>query len=243
MRHFRCQIGSIVTFAVAFAALAAGARADEKPDAAQHPPKYKAHVLHEAKEFDLTKQDQREALIKHLDAGEVEELEVIAPPPAVLAIFWDVTLWTIVVFVALLFILRKMAWGPMLEGLQKREDSIRSAVEEAKKAREETIRVTAQFQQEMAQKMAEIPKIMDEARRDAELLKEETRAQAGKDIQVERQRLRREIDIAKDQALQELWTQAAQLATLISAKAIGRHLSEDDHRRLVDEALNELSQR
>jgi F0F1-type ATP synthase membrane subunit b/b' len=36
---------------------------------------------------------------------------------------------------------------------------------------------------------------------------------------------------------------SAQLATLISAKAIGRNLSEDDHRRLVDEALDDLAHR
>ena len=159
-----------------------------------------------------------------------------------LAIRYDTAVWAIVVFVFLLVILRKTAWGPILEGLQKREATIRSAVEEAKVARDETRRVTAQFQAEMAAKMAEIPKIMEEARRDAEQLKEEMRAQAAKDIQTERQRLRRELDIGRDQALQELLNHAAHLATLISAKAIGRHLSEDDHRRLVDEALDELTE-
>ncbi len=154
---------------------------------------------------------------------------------------YDTALWAVVVFVALLVILRKTAWDPILQGLQKREETIHAAVEEAKLARAETQRVTQQFQQEMAQKMAEIPKIMEEARREAEALKEEMRAQAAKDIQTERQRLRREIDTARDQALQELWHQAAQLATLISAKAIGRHLTEEDHRRLIDESLAEMS--
>jgi F-type H+-transporting ATPase subunit b len=162
--------------------------------------------------------------------------------PNPLEIRYDTALWAIVVFLILLVVLRKTAWEPILEGLQKREDSIRNAIEEAKRAREETQRVTAQFQAEMAQKMAEIPKIMEEARREAEQLKDEMRTQSAKEIQDERQRLRREIDTAKDQALHELWNQAAQLATLISAKAIGRHISEEDHRRLIDETLAELSQ-
>jgi F-type H+-transporting ATPase subunit b len=162
--------------------------------------------------------------------------------PNPLEIRYDTALWAIVVFLILLVVLRKTAWEPILEGLQKREDSIRNAIEEAKRAREETQRVTAEFQKEMAQKMAEIPKIMEEARREAEQLKDEMRTQSAKEIQDERQRLRREIDTAKDQALHELWNQAAQLATLISAKAIGRHISEEDHRRLIDETLAELSQ-
>lgn len=155
---------------------------------------------------------------------------------------YDTALWALFVFVLLLLILRKKAWEPILEGLQKREQTIKSAAEEAKRARDETQRVTAEFQKDMAQKMAEIPKIMEEARRKAEELKEQMRTQSAKEIQDERQRLRREIDTAKDQALQELWKQAAQLATLLSAKAIGRHISEEDHRRLIDETVAELSQ-
>jgi F-type H+-transporting ATPase subunit b len=162
--------------------------------------------------------------------------------PGILSPRFDLGIWTIVIFVLLLLILRKFAWGPLLEGLTKREQSIRDAVEEAKKARDETTRVTAEFKAKMDQAYAEIPKMMDEARRDAQNLAEEMRAKANQDIQAERARLRREIDMARDQALQELWNQAAQLATLISAKAIGRSLSEDDHRRLVDEALNEMGQ-
>jgi F-type H+-transporting ATPase subunit b len=135
-----------------------------------------------------------------------------------------------------------MAWGPMLEGLQKREETIKNSVEEAKHARAETERIAAEFKAKMDQAYAEIPKIMEQARREAEAFKEDMRAQTAKDIQTERQRLRREIETARDQALQELWNQAAQLATLISAKAIGRALTEDDHRRLLDEAIVELGQ-
>jgi F-type H+-transporting ATPase subunit b len=68
----------------------------------------------------------------------------------------------------------------------------------------------------------------------------EMQAKAATIIQADRERLRREMDIAKDQALKELWEQAAQLATLISAKAISRNLTVDDHRRLIDEALTEM---
>ena len=58
--------------------------------------------------------------------------------------------------------------------------------------------------------------------------------------EAERERLHRDINTARDQALKQLWEQSAQLATLISAKAIRRQLSPEDHRRLVDEALADL---
>ncbi len=152
----------------------------------------------------------------------------------------DLAIWTIVVFLILLFILSKFAWKPMLEGLKKREESIRGAVEEAKVARAETARMQAEFQRKLDDAHQQIPKLMEQARRDAQQLAEEMRARANADIAAERQRLRREIDTATDQALQTLWTKAADIAADIAGKAIRRSLTEDDQRRLVEESMNEL---
>ena len=66
------------------------------------------------------------------------------------------------------------------------------------------------------------------------------RTKALADIQQERGRLRHEMEIAKDQAIKEIWEKAAQVATLIAANAIGRSLTDEDHRRLLDEAMQEL---
>jgi F-type H+-transporting ATPase subunit b len=166
--------------------------------------------------------------------------EQAKPDPDILAPRFDLTLWSIVIFVILFMVLRKFAWGPILEGLQKREESITSAIEEATRARAEMVKQQAAFQKQLDDANQQIPRLMEQARKDAELLKEEMRAQANNDIQTERQRLRREIDVAKDQALQEIWHQAANLATIISARAVKRQLSPDDHRRLIDEALTEV---
>lgn len=154
---------------------------------------------------------------------------------------FDLGIWTIVVFVLLLLVLRGAAWGPLLDGLRKREETIRGSVEEAKRTRDEMERLRNQFKTELDQANAQIPRMMDEARAKAQRMEAEMRAKAAEDIQAEKNRARREIELARDQALQELSDQAARLATLISAKAIGRSLSEEDHRRLLDEALAELS--
>ncbi len=156
---------------------------------------------------------------------------------------YDTAIFSIIVFVALLLILRAKAWGPILEGLQKREETIRTSLEEAKQTRVAMEKLKADFQKELADAHQQIPALLEEARKDAERLSNEMRAKAVAEIQAERERLRREVDIAKDQAIKEIWEQAAQLATLMSAKAIGRALSEDDHRRLLDESLKEMTRR
>ena len=153
---------------------------------------------------------------------------------------FDLTLWSIAIFVILYLVLRRFAWGPILDGLKKRERSIESAIEEAKRAHEEMAKQQAEFQRQLAEANQQIPRLMEQARRQAEQLKEEMRTQAATEINNERQRLRREIEVAKDQALSEIWNQAANLATVISAQAIRRALTPDDHRRLVDDALREI---
>src|SRR5262245_61594021 len=194
---------------------------------------------HKDVKIDLTKAEDRATLSALFKEGKVEEIKE-DKPPAILDLRWDLGLWTIVVFLVLFFVLRKMAWGPMLEGLKKREDHIRLAVEEAKIARAETEKIRADFKVQMDKAYAEIPKIMDEARREAQQLADDMRAKANSDIAAERQRLRREIETARDQALKELQDYTADLATRISSKVLKRSVSADDHRRLVDDAMKEL---
>jgi F-type H+-transporting ATPase subunit b len=154
--------------------------------------------------------------------------------------FLDLAIWTWVVFLLLFLVLARFAWKPILEGLKKREQNIAHAQEEAEKAQRETRELQAKLQAKMDAASQQIATMMEEARRDAQHTAEEMRAEARKDIQAERERLHHELQVARDQALQELWTQTAQLATLVSSKALGRQMTEADHTRLIDESLQEF---
>jgi F-type H+-transporting ATPase subunit b len=169
----------------------------------------------------------------HASAPAKDEINIFEPR-------FDLAVWSIVVFLGLMFILKKYAWGPMVEGLQKREERIKGALEEARKTREQAKQLQIDLQRKMDGAAQEIATMMEAARRDAGQLLADTKSQAVKEVQAERDRLRREIETVKDQALQELWKHTAELATLISEKTIRRKLTEDDHRKLVDEALGEI---
>jgi F-type H+-transporting ATPase subunit b len=154
----------------------------------------------------------------------------------------DLAIWTFVVFLVLLFVLGRFAWRPMLEGLQQRELNIRSAIDEAERTRQEAQRLRAELQVEMDHAAEKVHALMDAARRDAQQATDEMLARARVEVQKERDRLRREIDMARDHALQQIWDRTAQLATLVAGKAIRRQLTPDDHRRLVEDAIAELRQ-
>jgi F-type H+-transporting ATPase subunit b len=193
------------------------------------------------KEFNPAEPHEMAELSKLMQEGKVESLKA-ERPPKILDISWDLGLWTIVVFVLLLYVLRRLAWKPWLDATERREQAIKGALLEAQRAREEGQKLREQFQGEMDRASEKVRDLMDEARRNAQRATDEMLGKGRSEIQKERERLHREIGMARDQALQEIWNQTAQLATLISTKAIRRQLSPDDHRRLVDEAIAELRQ-
>jgi F-type H+-transporting ATPase subunit b len=152
----------------------------------------------------------------------------------------DLTIWTAVVFLLLLIVLRLFAWKPILQGLQKREQFIHEALAKAQAEREAAERLRADLQAQLDQAHDTARQIHDEARRTAQQNVEEMIAKGRAEIQADRDRLLRELEMEKDQALQELWNRTAALAAEVSSKAVRRNLTPEDHRRLVDEALAEL---
>jgi F-type H+-transporting ATPase subunit b len=153
---------------------------------------------------------------------------------------YDLGIYTLVVFGSLFYILRRYAWGPFLSGLARREEGILHHQDEARKARDEAQAALAELQARHAKANDEIRALLDEARRDAQTTREKIVAEARSEARDERDRARREIEAARDQALQDIWQQSVQLATMVSAKTIRRNLSSDDHARFLDEALVEL---
>ncbi|HEY7328864.1 MAG TPA: F0F1 ATP synthase subunit B [Gemmataceae bacterium] len=152
----------------------------------------------------------------------------------------DLGIWTLLVFLLLLFVLSKFAWKPMMQGLEQRERAIHSALHEAQQAREETARLRAQLEEQLRNANEQARTLLDEARRAGERTTAEMIAEAHKKIQAEQERLQREMNLAYSQARRDLQTQAAQLATLVASKVIRRQMNHDDHRQLVEEALAEL---
>lgn len=154
----------------------------------------------------------------------------------------DLGIWTLAVFLVLLIILSKLAWKPMMQGLEHRERAIHSALFEAQQARDEAARLRGQLEEQLRKANEQARDLLDEARRAAERTTAEMTAEAHKKIQADHDRLQREMNLAYEQARRDLQTQAAQLATLVAGKVIRRQLNPDDHRQLIEEALTELRQ-
>ncbi|MEX0736435.1 MAG: F0F1 ATP synthase subunit B, partial [Bacteroidota bacterium] len=103
------------------------------------------------------------------------------------------TIWTIVTFVLLAFVLGKYAWKPLLKSLHDREDAIRDALDQSEKARAEAAELLKQNEKNMAKADEEYQKAMREAKALGEKLKEEIMTRARQQAQQELQHAKEEI--------------------------------------------------
>ncbi|MFQ5592045.1 MAG: F0F1 ATP synthase subunit B [Phycisphaerae bacterium] len=150
-------------------------------------------------------------------------------------------LWTLVIFVLVVVVLGKFAWGPILNALQKREDFIRDSLEQAKREREQAEAHLRAYADKLAQAKADATAIVEEGRRDAEALKrkmeEDAKSEAGKIIE----RAKREIGIATSTAVKELYDLSGELALDIASRIIHKELDPREHERLIAQSIEEFS--
>jgi F-type H+-transporting ATPase subunit b len=148
-------------------------------------------------------------------------------------------IWTWVVFGLLLIVLRKFAWKPMMESVEKRETMMAQAVEQAQKTKEELDRIAQKQAEILREAQDEARKIISDGRVAAEAtarrIDEEAQAHARKTIDSAREQLTQE----KELALREIRQQSVDLIISASEQLIGDALNNEDHRRIVEKHLEE----
>lgn len=147
---------------------------------------------------------------------------------------------TIVIFVVLVAILGKYAWGPILSGLKAREEKIRKDIADAEAARAKAEATLREYNQQLATAEQKVRDMLSQATKDAENLATQIRARAQQEAEETKERAIKDIDAARDQALSEIYQQTAELATRVAEKIIRRNLNADDQRELVNQSLQEL---
>ncbi len=148
--------------------------------------------------------------------------------------------WTILIFGLVIVVLGKFAWTPLLNGLQKREEFIRTSLEEAKQDRLESEARLQEYEQKLREAKDEAGDIIDQAKTEAESLRVRLEQQAREESDNMLDRAKREIEIAKQSAVKELYSTSAELATGIAGKILRRELNPQDHDRLIEESIGEF---
>lgn len=155
----------------------------------------------------------------------------------------DLGLFSLVVFVVFLLVLTKLAWKPAANGLDARERRIRDDIEGAEVARQKSERMLEEHAAKLDRVQDEVKVILAEARRDADVARQNIVASAQSEAEATKNRAVSEIGRARDQALSELFETMSQGVVEATEHVLGNGLDDATQQRLIDEALNRFSDR
>lgn len=147
--------------------------------------------------------------------------------------------WTVVLFGITLLILKRYAFGPISQALERRRQQIAQSIADAESSRDEALRLLEQYQAQLAEARREADELRERARREGERQRAEILDAAA----LQRDRVLRDTEElvqaqARD-AMTGLRDDVVVLALSAAQKVTGKSLTDEDHRRLIEEAIRE----
>jgi len=148
-------------------------------------------------------------------------------------------LWTIILFLVLLWVLSKFAWKPILKGLADREATIKGDLETARREREESGQLLRKYEATVAGVKKEAARIIQEAQETAAQVRADEVAQSKAEARQMLERAKTEITREEESARKRLREEVADLTAQATSKLLGRVITREDHERLIRDSLEE----
>lgn len=150
--------------------------------------------------------------------------------------------WTTIIFLGLLLILKKFAWKPILNMVNKRNQNIEDALKQAEIAREEMKQLTANNEKILAEARVQSEEILKNARE----IKNEMLTNAKEEAIAEMQKIRiaaqRDIEIQREKFIEEMKNQVLELSILMAEKVIQKEINtQQEHEVLVNSLLKNVN--
>jgi F-type H+-transporting ATPase subunit b len=155
--------------------------------------------------------------------------------------FSSLIFWEILSFGILFFLLYKYAFPGLLGMLEEREKKIRDSLDQAERHRAEAERKLKEYEAKLAAASKEADALLTQAKERAQRLMDENEQRMTTEAERIRGDATREIDQERRRAIQEIRSQTTDLALMVAEKVVGKALTDADHRRLADEALEALA--
>jgi F-type H+-transporting ATPase subunit b len=157
---------------------------------------------------------------------------LLAPSPGLM-------IWTLVMFLITLWIMKRWVFGPVSQIVEKRRSHIAESIDEAERSRDEASALLDDYKVRLAEARREADGIREQGRSEGERQKSDILSQA----QSQRERVladaQDQIDAQARSAAGQIRDDVVALALLAAEKVTRRTLSEADHRRLIEEAISE----
>jgi F-type H+-transporting ATPase subunit b len=149
-------------------------------------------------------------------------------------------IWTLLVFGLSMFLLAKLAFPRIAEALDRRQKAIEDSIDTAERIRSEAEQILSEYRERLAEARGQADDIVSRARKTGEAAENEILADARHKREEMMEQTRRDIEAETRRAIQEIRAEVADLTVRATEKVTRKSLTEQDHRRLVEEALSEL---
>ena len=145
----------------------------------------------------------------------------------------------LVAFIILWIVLAKFGWPVFDKMLEKRANTIRDDLKNAEEARQESERVLAEYQQQLAEAKVQASKIVADAKKAGEDVKADITAKAQAEAAGMIEKAHAAIEAEKKAAIADLQSSVADLSINVAAKLIGNDLTDDEHRKMIERYVAE----
>ena len=152
---------------------------------------------------------------------------------------WGTTIVTLATFVILLALLKKFAWGPLKEVMDKRERDINKYIDDAEQAKINAQKLEEENRKTLKETQDEVQRILDDAKVQARKQHEEIIHEANVRANGMIETAQSEINSEKERALADINNQVSELSVLIASKVLRKEISEQDQKDLVEKYLKE----
>ena len=152
---------------------------------------------------------------------------------------WGTTIVTLATFVILLALLKKFAWGPLKEVMDKRERDINKYIDDAEQAKINAQKLEEENRKTLKETQDEVQRILDDAKIQARKQHEEIIHEANVRANGMIETAQSEINSEKERALADINNQVSELSVLIASKVLRKEISEQDQKELVEKYLKE----
>jgi F-type H+-transporting ATPase subunit b len=167
-------------------------------------------------------------------------MRTLVADSALIKVVPGLMIWTVVCFLITLFVLKKFAFGPIQNMLDERRDRIRRSIEEADKARVEARKLLEEHRALIGQARGQAEEILAEARRVADSQRQRVKEETEADRQRRLEETKRQIEAETHRALEQIRAEVAELTLVATTKVTGKVLDDEDHRRLIEDAIRDL---
>ena len=158
---------------------------------------------------------------------------ILAPYPGLM-------FWTIVAFFLALWVLKKFAFGPIQEALDKRRATVNGAIDQAEQLRSEAQTLLTEYKEQLAAARSEADAMRERARKDADdhvaRVKQEAETQRHEQLAQTQTQIRAEVD----KAMGDLRVAVAEMTVTASEKVLRGSLDAKQHQALIEQAVEEL---